>query len=172
MRRTAIIVAVAVIVVGVVGGVVVGGVVGGLAVGGGGGSDDPESARCPATRVDGQYVHAGRFTGVISPDYDVLNGRFRLRVGAYRDATTGLTQKILWSVSRQATVGTRLRIEARRLPPLSSRTFRVTLGRTSAIGDRRRWFFPSVIKPPAEGCWRLRFTSGRTAGSLIVLVRD
>jgi hypothetical protein len=117
-------------------------------------------------------VHAGRFTGVISPDYDVLNGRFRLRVGAYRDAKTGLTQKILWSVSRQARVGARLRIEARRLPPLSSRTFRVTLGRTSAMGDRKRWFFPSVIKPPAEGCWRLRFTSGRTAGSLIVLVRD
>lgn len=161
MSRTAIIVAVAVVVVVV-----------GLAVGGGGGSDDPASAPCPATRVDGQYVHARRFTGVISPDYDVLNGLFRLRVGAYRDAKTGLTQKILWSVSRQARVGARLRIDARRLPPLSSRTFRVTLGRTSAMGDRRRWFFPSVIKPPAEGCWRLRFTSGRTTGGLIVLVRD
>ena len=151
--------------------VVVGGVAG-LAVGGGGGSDDADSAPCPATRVDSEYVHAGRFTGAISPGYDVLNGRFRLRVGAYRDSKTGLTQKIPWSVTRQAKVGARLRIKARRLPPLSSRTFRVMLGRTSALGDRKRWFFPSVIKPPAEGCWRLRFTSGRTTGSLIVLVRD
>jgi len=144
----------------------------GLAVGGGGGSDDADSAPCPATRVDGQYVRAGRFTGAINPDYDVLNGRFRLRVGAYRDSKTGLTQKIPWSVPRQAKVGARLRIKARRLPPLSPRTFRMTLGRTSALGDRKRWFFPSIIESPAEGCWRLRFTSGRTTGSLIVLVRD
>ena len=151
---------------------VVGGGVAGVAVSARSGSDDADSAPCPATRVDGQHVRAARFTGAISPDYDVLNGRFRLRVGAYRDLNVGLTQKILWSASRQAKVGARLRIKGGRLPPLSSRTFRMTLGRTSALGDRKQWFFPSIIKPPAEGCWRLRLSSGRTTGSLIVLVRN
>jgi hypothetical protein len=129
-----------------------------------------ESGFCPATRVDGAKVRAGPFVGLIAPEYDVLNGRFRLHVGSYRDRTTGLSQKILWRISRQADVGRRLRIHARRLPPLSPRTFRHKLRR--AGGDKKRWNFPSIIKPSAEGCWRLRFKSGTTAGSLIVLVRD
>jgi hypothetical protein len=141
-----------------------------LAGGDGRASDETESDSCRATRVDGAQVRAGRFAGAIAPEYDVLNGRFRLRVGAYRDETTGLTQKIPWSVSRRADVGRRLRIDARRLPPRSPRTFHQQLQR--AGGDRKRWFFPSIIKPPAEGCWRLRFRSGRTTGRLVVLVRD
>jgi hypothetical protein len=136
------------------------------------GSAGKDSAHCDATAVDGAYVRAGRFTGAITPEYDVLNGRFRLRVGGYRDKTTGLTQKIAWSVSRRADVGRRLRIDAKRLPPLTALTFHQKLRRTSAMGDRKRWFFPSIVRPPAEGCWRLRFRSGRTSGSLIVVVRD
>jgi heat shock protein HslJ len=132
------------------------------------------SVFCPATRratrVDGGEVRAGPFVGLIAPEYDVLNGRFRLHVGPYRDRTAGLSQKILWRVSRQADVGRRLRIHARRLPPLSPRTFRHKLRR--AGGDKKRWNFPSIIKPPAEGCWRLRFTSGSATGRLVVLVRD
>jgi len=123
-----------------------------------------------ATRVDGAKVRAGPFVGLIYPEYDVVNGRFRLHVGPYRDRTTGLSQKILWHISRQEDVGRRLRIHARRLPPLSPRTFRQKLRR--AGGDKKRWNFPSIIKPPAEGCWRLRFASGSTTGSLVVLVRD
>src|SRR4051812_42048876 len=88
-----------------------------------------DAASCAATRVEGEYVHAGRFKGAITPPYDVLNGRFRLRVGEYRDLQTGLSQKIAWSVSRRAYVGTRLRIDGRRLPPQSPRTFRMTLNR-------------------------------------------
>ena len=142
-----------------------------LAVGVGRGEEESDPASCAATRVDGAYVRAGPFSGAISPEYDVVDGRFRLRVGGYRDPGTGLTQKIPWSVSRRAGAGRRLRIEARRLPPLSPRTFTHRLRRTSSPGDRRRWFFPSIIKPPAEGCWRVRFTSGRATGSLTVLVR-
>jgi hypothetical protein len=129
------------------------------------------AAACPATPVRGDTVRAGPFTGYITRPYDVLDGRFRLRVGGYRDVTTGLTQKLPWSVSRRADVGTRLRIDARRLPPLSRRTFHQKLRRTSAIGDRRRWFFPSIIAPPAEGCWRVTLTSGDTTARLTVLVR-
>jgi hypothetical protein len=136
------------------------------------GSAGTESARCDATRVDGSYVRAGRFTGAITPEYDILNGRFRLRVGGYRDKATGLTQKIPWSVRRRVGVGRHLRIDAKRLPPLTPRTFHQKLRRTSALGDGKRWFFPSIIRPPAEGCWRLRLRSGRTTGTLVVLVRD
>jgi hypothetical protein len=125
---------------------------------------------CPATRVHGPRVRAGRFFGGIVRRYDVLDGRFRLHVGRYRDRASGLTQKIPWWISRQADVGRRLRINARRLPPLSPRTFSHRLHRAS--GDARRWVFPSIIDPPAEGCWRLDFSSGSTTGSLIVLVRD
>src|SRR5204863_2623671 len=143
-----------------------------LGVGPDRGSAAMASTACDATPVDGAYVRAGRFSGAITPEYDVLNGRFRLRVGGYRDKTTGLTQKIPWSVSRRADVGRSLRIDAKRLPPLAPRTFHQELRRTSGLGDRKRWFFPSIIRPPAEGCWRLRFRSGRTTGRLIVLVRD
>ena len=143
-----------------------------LGVGMGRGSAGTEPTRCDATRVDGAHVRAGRFTGAITPEYDVLNGRFRLRVGGYRDKATGLTQKIPWSVRRRADVGRNLRIDAKRLPPLTPRTFHQKLRRTSAVGDEKRWFFPSIIRPPAEGCWRLRFRSGRTTGTLVVLVRD
>jgi hypothetical protein len=134
--------------------------------------DSPESDFCRATRVDGAKVRAGRFVGLINREYDVLNGRFRMRVGAYRDEAAGLTQKIPWRISRRADVGRRLRIKARRLPPLSALTFQRKLPRTTAVGDRERWFFPSNLNPPAEGCWRLRFRSRSTTGRLVVLVRD
>jgi hypothetical protein len=125
---------------------------------------------CPATRVHGARVRAGPFAGGIVRRYDVVDGRFRLHVGRYRDRVSGLTQKIPWWISRQADVGRRLRIDARRLPPQRPRRFRQVLHRTG--GDERRWVFPSIIKPPAEGCWRMDFTSGGTAGSLVVLVRS
>jgi len=134
-------------------------------------SDESEAKPCLATRVDGGQVRAGPFTGGIHPDYDVVGGRFRLRVGAFRDVADGLSQKIPWSVSRQANVGPNLRIDARRLPPLPLRTFRMNLRRVSGTGDQRRWFFPSVMNPPAEGCWRLRFKSGKATGSLTVRVQ-
>jgi len=130
-----------------------------------------ESGFCPATRVEGDSVRAGQFLGFIAPEYDVVNGRFRLHVGAYRDKETGLSQKIPWWITRRADVGRRLRIDARRLPPRSRRRFHQELRRTHGVGDRRRWVFPSIIEPPAEGCWRLRFKSGTTVGGLIVLVR-
>jgi hypothetical protein len=142
-----------------------------LVIGTNRGSAGAEAVPCDAAQVHGAFVRAGRFTGAITPEYDVLDGRFRLRVGRYRDATTSLTQKIPWSISRRADVGRRLRIDAERLPPFARRTFHLKLRRTSATGDRTRWFFPSIVRPPAEGCWRLRFRSGQATGRLTVLVR-
>lgn len=129
------------------------------------------SGFCPATQVRGERVRAGPFVGLIDRRYDVFRNRFRLRVGKYRNRRTGLSQKIPWWISRQADVGRRLRIKARRLRLRSPGSFDQTLRRTSAVGDETRWFFPSIIKPAAKGCWRLRFGSGGTTGAVIVLVR-
>jgi hypothetical protein len=125
------------------------------------------SSACSATRVQGSVVRAGPFVGQIAGDYDVLDGRFRLRVGKYRDADIGLTQKIPWFVQRGARVGRSLLIVGERLSP-SPRTFRQRLRRTEDSAGQG--VFPSIIAPPAEGCWRLSFTSGQTTGSLTVLV--
>jgi hypothetical protein len=124
--------------------------------------------RCEATRIDGGAVRAGPFTGLISPKYDVLGGRFRLRAGRYRDRATGLTQKIPWFVRGTALVGDTLTIAGERLDT-PHRGFSLTLHRAESSGEPA---YPSIIAPPAEGCWRLRFQSGATTASLTVLVRD
>jgi hypothetical protein len=125
------------------------------------------SRACSATRVQGSVVRAGPFIGRIAPAYDVLDGRFRLRVGEYRDRATGLSQKIPWFVQRGARVGRSLLIVGERVGP-SPRTFRQRLRRTEDSAGQG--VFPSIIAPPAEGCWRLRFTSGKTTAHLTVLV--
>src|SRR5690349_2550708 len=72
-------------------------------------------AACRATPVRGNYVHAGPFSGAVSRPYDVLDGRFRLRPGPYRDRETGLSQKLPWFISRKHEIGQRLTIVGRRL---------------------------------------------------------
>ena len=131
-------------------------------------AQEPPDA-CAATRVHGEAVRAGPFTGYITPDYDVVDGRFRLRVGGYRDRETGLSQKIPWFARSGAPVGRRLRIRGTRLGP-DTRHFTQVLRRAVNGGSRGRSVYPSIISPPAEGCWRLRFTSGRASGRLTVLV--
>jgi hypothetical protein len=126
---------------------------------------------CAATRVHGEAVRAGPFTGYIVPDYDVVDGRFRLRVGTYRDRETGLSQKIPWFSRAGAPVARRLRVRGTRLGP-DTRHFTQVLRRAVNGGSRGRSVFPSVLNPPAEGCWRLRLTSGRATGRLTVLVRN
>jgi len=128
------------------------------------------TATCPATRVRGNAVHAGPFSGQISRPWDVLDGRFRLRPGGYRDRDTGLTQKIPWFVSRRSNVTRRLTIVGRRLGGRRGR-FVMRLGRTTGVGDHERWVYPSNVAPPSAGCWRLRFTSGGVHGRLTVLVK-
>jgi hypothetical protein len=59
------------------------------------------SAACLATPVHGNVVRAGPFVGYVVPLYDVVNGRFRLHVGEYRNPATGLSQKIPWFIPRR-----------------------------------------------------------------------
>ena len=127
--------------------------------------------RCLAAPVTGSWVHAGPFRGGIAPGYDVVDGRFRLRVGAYRDRGTGLTQKIPWFIPLRYRVGGSLRLVGHgvRNP---RRTFTQTFQQAYSSDSPDEHVFPSIVKPPKEGCWRLSFRSGRISGALTVLVRN
>jgi hypothetical protein len=131
------------------------------------------SSSCSAQLVSGGVVKVGPFRGMIVPQYDVVDGRFRLHVGGHRDKVSGLSQKIPWFVSMGAGSQPRLLVTGTRLSP-SRRTFHQRFGRAEyARQDREgRYVYPSIISPPAPGCWRLRFQSGTIDAHVIVLVRS
>lgn len=116
-------------------------------------------------------MKVGPFSGQIVPQYDVVDDRFRLHVGGYRDKATGLSQKIPWFVPMRAGSRPRLLVSGTRLSP-SRRSFRQQLRRAEYAGQakERRYIYPSNLSPPAEGCWRLRFQSGTIDAHVTVLV--
>ena len=128
------------------------------------------SIACAARWVDGGSARARWLTGLIVPRYDVIDGRFRLHVGTYRDCGTGLSQKIPWFARSGAPVGRSLRLTATRLGP-RRRTFSHVFRRPGDGTRGVRSVYPSMIAPPARGCWRLEFTSGRSRATLTALVR-
>jgi hypothetical protein len=128
----------------------------------------PAAAACDATPVRDGAVRAGPFKGLIVPEHDVVDGRFRLHVGAYRDRETGLSQKIPWFVPRRVGPTERLTVRWRQLDGSGRFTSRLQ----GAGPARGRQVFPSSFSPPRAGCWRLRFRSGDARGSLTVLVKD
>lgn len=129
------------------------------------------AAACKAARVHGREVRAGPFTGIVVRKYDVVGGRFRLHVGEYRDRTTGLTQKIGWTLPERYKTGPLLYLIGRRLHDgANPRIFRQRFARAWATGAPGGQFFASVIVPPAPGCWRLGFRTADVKGSLRVWV--
>jgi hypothetical protein len=126
------------------------------------------SFTCVATAVSGQYVHAGPFAGAITPDYDIVNGRFRLHVGGWRDRSTGLTQKIPWFLPSRYRVGVYLVIRGTRLAPAAG-SFTARLPEAGSP-DPGEHVFPSILKPPKPGCWRLSFQTRLVKGRLIARV--
>ena len=108
---------------------------------------------------------AGPFSGGVTA-YDVVRGRFALRVGAYR-TTGGLSQKIPWFPDRGTRVGSTLVVSGRTLS-LPRRSFRQTFQGAIVSG---RTMFPTIVAPPSTGCWLLTFTSGPTVASIAVAVR-
>ena len=128
------------------------------------------SAACLATPVHGERVQAGPFVGLIAPGYDVVGGRFRLHVGGYRVSGV-LTQKIAWLVSPRAPFGDVLVVTGRRIDGHAG-AFRQTFARAFSPDAPRAKVFPSIIRPPARGCWRLTFRSGRAIGALTALVSN
>jgi hypothetical protein len=129
------------------------------------------SAACLATPVHGDVVRAGPFVGYITPRYDVVDGRFRLHVGRYRNATTGLSQKIPWFIPRRYPVRASLVVVGRRLGSVKRR-FKSVLQQSWSPSNPKSWAFPSSFSPPSAGCWRLTFQSGRVTGKLTVLVSN
>jgi hypothetical protein len=126
------------------------------------------AAACLATRVNGTEVRAGPFRGGIYPRYDVVDGRFRLHVGAWRDRSIGLTQKIPWFLPGKYRVGAFLIIRGRRLAPAPG-SFTVKLPEAGSY-DPTEHVFPSTLSPPKAGCWRLSFQTLLVVGRLIVRV--
>jgi hypothetical protein len=123
---------------------------------------------CMATPVRGLYVHARPFSGAISPDYDVVNGRFRLHVGPWRDRSIGLTQKIPWFLPGKYRVGAFLFIRGKRLSPAGG-SFTWRLPEAGSL-DPRQHVFPSTPSPPKPGCWRFSFQTRLVQGRLFVRV--
>ena len=115
-------------------------------------------------------MHAGPLAGAIAPQYDSVGGRFRLHVGAYRDKDTGLTQKIPWFLPARNRSGGLLVVRGRRLAP-PGRTFKQSFDEAGSPDPKQR-VFPSTISPPASGCWKLTFQTGRVTASLRVWVHD
>jgi hypothetical protein len=123
---------------------------------------------CLAKPVHGAEVHAGPFSGFIAPQYDVVDGRFRLHVGAYRDRATGLSQKIPWYLPHSYRVGAFLFVHGQRLaPPGEAFTQRLA---EAGSPDPAQHVFPSIIRPPSAGCWRLSFRTRYVRGYLVVRV--
>jgi hypothetical protein len=125
---------------------------------------------CPATPVDveAERVRIGPFRGELAGRYDIVDGRFRLHVGSYRDLETGLTQKIPWFAPRSSDVGERLTITGRRLYR-RARPFTQRFGRAGTSSSTDPYVYPSIIRMPAPGCWRLTFRSGEVTAKATVL---
>jgi hypothetical protein len=127
------------------------------------------AAGCLATPVQGDQVRVGPFVGYIVHAHDVVDGRFRLHVGAYRNRATALSQRIPWFLPGTYRVSSVLRVTGRRVGR-RRRTFTETFAETFAGNRPDRHVFPSNIEPPAAGCWRLTFRTGRVTGRLTVLL--
>jgi hypothetical protein len=126
------------------------------------------SATCPASPVDGNYVHAGVIKGGIDVLTDVVDGHFRLRVGSYRDAARGLNQKILWSVPVSRRAGARLVVRGRTING-AKRTF-VQKFWEAGTDDPANHYYPSIVSPPSAGCWRLTLTTGKLKNAVVARV--
>jgi len=127
----------------------------------------PTSKACPATLVEGDAVRAGLFRGLIAKDYDVVDGRFSLRVGGMRTET--MSSKIPWFVSSSYRVEHQLRIAGRGYYATARRF--TQMQQRAGGGPGRGGVFPSIIDPPTAGCWRLTFRSGDAFGQVTVFVR-
>jgi hypothetical protein len=127
------------------------------------------STACLATPVHGSTVNASPFTGRIYPEYDVVDGRFALHVGPFRDVDAKTSQKILWVLPPRfrSKVGAQLAFTGRLNGAVQYR-YRAA-GTTS--GNDSNFYFPSNLAPPNAGCWTMTLTTGRLKAQLVVWVR-
>ena len=124
---------------------------------------------CLSKHVGGGWVQAGHFRGAIDHETDVMkNGRLRLRVGPYRNREAGLTQKILWIIDSKYPVSGQIVLRGKRL----SREHRRFRQKFQLAGQDNPgvYAFPSIVAPPAEGCWKFTLRSRSVVGRLKVWV--
>jgi hypothetical protein len=115
-----------------------------------------------ATRVGTPWVAAGRaFTGHAFYYSEIL-GEGRVNQSDGLVAYAGVPGKVLWVPRNRRRAGATLVITARRLDGDGAFTRRLR----AAPGRQ----FPSQLKLPAAGCWRLTLRSGRLGSSVVVQV--
>jgi hypothetical protein len=128
---------------------------------------------CLATPVSPQRneVRAGPFVGYLAAGYDDVGGRFSLRVGGMR--TDSMSSKIFWRLPHDYDVpyGSPLVVAGRKFGFPARRFTQTFPGGRGKLQPDMDYGFPSIIKPPTVGCWRLTFAAGRVRGSLTMLAR-
>jgi hypothetical protein len=121
---------------------------------------------CLATPVSANRstVRAGPFIGGLAAGYDDVDGRFSIRIGGMRTST--MSTKIPWWLPGPYSGG--------RAPRELVVTGRLLSGSARFIQTLHHGgggIYPSILKPPKVGCWRLTLKAGTTAGSLTMLAR-
>jgi hypothetical protein len=126
------------------------------------------TAACLASPVsaDRSSIQVGPFKGGLAAGYDDVNGRFSLRVGGMR--TTQMSSKILWLLPDSYRDVGALIVTGRRI---GGGRFTQTFTEAGASTPPNMRFFPSIINPPATGCWRLWFQLGELRASALMLAR-
>jgi hypothetical protein len=104
-----------------------------------------------------------------------VDGRFSVYAGGF-DPVTGINEKIMWVVpARVARASSaRLRLvwrmgQSRFVQVTRAAGTPVTRGHEPRRSPRPR-IYPSVLKPPREGCWRLAVNTGRIRETMHVIV--
>lgn len=147
-------------------------------------------AGCPAPAVQtsdnpylpAEFTHGSRW---IAPSprrlYAVMwsgravNGRFSVFAHGF-NPVTGINEKIMWVVPNRTSArsGKRISVTWRR----HGRTARVQrFGRSGDVPGTRRgrelWvpIYPSILRAPSQGCWKLRIRTGRIRTTMFVLVQ-
>ena len=100
-----------------------------------------------------------------------VDGRFSVYAGG-RNPVTGINEKIMWVVPARATglTGTRLKLVWLRAGRRHVQVNQGYPGRRQQRISRPR-IYPSILKPPAPGCWKLRIRIGRIRSTMHVIVQ-
>jgi hypothetical protein len=104
-----------------------------------------------------------------------VDGRFSVYAGGF-NPVTGINEKIMWVVPARRTDASspRLRLVWRlgqsRFVQVTRAAGASTTRGHETRGSPRPRIYPSVLRPPREGCWRLAVNTGRIRETMHVIV--
>jgi hypothetical protein len=111
--------------------------------------------------------------GYLWEEGEILNGRFAVYVGGV-NPSTGYSQKVLWGMpstaSHEQMLRARLTLSGVRLSPRPKASFVQHLSGAYS-GDTQGQLFPSILKVPRAGCWKLSLQTGNIKASIVVRAR-